>query len=57
MPVRPFRPVAILEIQEPLMLAALDHNDIMGLITFAASASLWAFVIGLALWSQFAQEH
>ncbi|MBV6516942.1 MAG: hypothetical protein HPKKFMNG_02640 [Planctomycetes bacterium] len=39
------------------MLAALDHNDIMGLITFAASASLWAFVIGLALWSQFAQEH
>ena len=39
------------------MLAAIDHNDLMGLIVYACSFSLWAFVIGLAIWSKFAQEH
>jgi hypothetical protein len=39
------------------MLAALDHNDIMGLITFGASLALWGFAIGLGLWSNFANSH
>ena len=42
---------------EKRMLAALDHADIMGLITFAATASLMFWAVGYGLWSHFDKSH
>ncbi len=39
------------------MLAALDHADIMGLITFACALSLMLFVVGLGAWSHIDKSH